>query len=370
MPEMFTPMQHINANRALRKMATIDQRRPLLRRQLRRGGRPRRAGGGARRRHPPPADGRPPPPPLPRPPDRPARPGRLPRRPSRAGRVRISSAPATSSPPSGWRASRAPAATGRRQQPHGRLHRRLAGGGAAGRLGRVRPRLLGGRHGGRGGVDLDGVDDDAPPAQPSETERTMPLTAHELATIALLEETDGRSEFYEGELREKPEMSVGHNQGSSRLARQLFTQVDSSEYDVRINAGHAAIPGGNSYVPDIAIVPVAMTAALGSGPGAFERVRRSAPVRRRNLVALHRPLRHRRQDSRLPSPRRRRDLAVAPLRAHPDHVAAPTGRDVYGDDGTGRHRSPPRTAGRGHRCRPTLRWLDTYGVRVTPLQTE
>ena len=98
----------------------------------------------------------------------------------------------------------------------------------------------------------------------------MPPTANELATIALLEATDGRSELYEGELRERPPMSVGHNVSARRLVRQLHGQLDPDEFEVLHNAGHLSIPGGNSYIPDVAILPVTIMQALSPERRRFE----------------------------------------------------------------------------------------------------
>lgn len=100
------------------------------------------------RRHHPLADGRPAAPPVPRPADRPARPGRLPRGPGRPGR----SGPARHARRPLRRAAGPtvrPATAGGRDEPHDSLHRRLARGRAAGRLGRLRCRVLGSGTGGR-----------------------------------------------------------------------------------------------------------------------------------------------------------------------------------------------------------------------------
>ena len=85
-----------------------------------------------------------------------------------------------------------------------------------------------------------------------------------------LEETDGRHELYDGELREKPPMSFGHNLTMRRLVRQLIMQLPEEGFEVLHNAGHTAIPGGNSYIPDVAIVPAHLTDALRLSPRTFE----------------------------------------------------------------------------------------------------
>ena len=83
----------------------------------------------------------------------------------------------------------------------------------------------------------------------------MPQTTADLATIALLEQTDGRSELYEGELREKPPMSIEHNESARELRWRLESQLDRRRFVVLYNDGHLAIPGGNSYIPDVAVLP-------------------------------------------------------------------------------------------------------------------
>jgi Uma2 family endonuclease len=89
----------------------------------------------------------------------------------------------------------------------------------------------------------------------------MPLTKD--ASTALLEQTDGRSELYDGELREKPPMSVGHNEAVWSLLQQLIPQLSRDDFEVRTNAGHLAIYGGNSYIPDVMILPKQVIAGLG-----------------------------------------------------------------------------------------------------------
>ena len=86
--------------------------------------------------------------------------------------------------------------------------------------------------------------------------------------LALLEETDGRSELYDGELRDKPPMSVDHNQSVWKLLRQVLLQLPPDTYQVRSNGGHLAIAGRNSYVPDLFVLPV-------------ETLERSTPEQRR-----------------------------------------------------------------------------------------
>jgi Uma2 family endonuclease len=96
----------------------------------------------------------------------------------------------------------------------------------------------------------------------------MPLTKD--ASTALLEKTEGQSELYDGELREKPPMSVGHNETVWSLLQQLVPQLSNDDYRVRSNAGHLAIHGGNSYIPDVMVLPKPVVTGLGDSR-AFER---------------------------------------------------------------------------------------------------
>lgn len=86
-----------------------------------------------------------------------------------------------------------------------------------------------------------------------------------------LEQLDGRWEIYQGELREKPPSSFGHNHAQAALVRQLIVQNSDEAFRVLCNAGHASIPGGDSYLPDTALVPAKLTEELHRDPWQFER---------------------------------------------------------------------------------------------------
>lgn len=65
-------------------------------------------------------------------------------------------------------------------------------------------------------------------------------------------------------------MSFGHNRTARGLARQLILQLSPDEYEVLQNQGHASLPGGDSYIPDVAVVPSVLTAVFLSDPRRFE----------------------------------------------------------------------------------------------------
>jgi Uma2 family endonuclease len=97
----------------------------------------------------------------------------------------------------------------------------------------------------------------------------MPLSQATFAAV-VLEDTDGRWEIHRGKLREKPDMSFGHNETIWCLAEQLMPQLAPDRYRVRQNAGHLKYGDELSYIPDVIIVPVELTRAFRADPRAFE----------------------------------------------------------------------------------------------------
>jgi Uma2 family endonuclease len=88
--------------------------------------------------------------------------------------------------------------------------------------------------------------------------------------VGLLEEFDGTWELHDGQLREKPPMSFGHNESASELAYQLIAQLPHQEYRVFENRGRVRAANGAIYVPDVAIVPVALMVPFREAPRRFE----------------------------------------------------------------------------------------------------
>jgi Uma2 family endonuclease len=97
----------------------------------------------------------------------------------------------------------------------------------------------------------------------------MPVSEATFEAV-VLEDGDGTWELHCGRLREKPPMSFGHNWSARELAYQLSTQLPRSDFDVFQNGGHLRAPTGETYVPDIAVVPVAFMAKFGDRPASFE----------------------------------------------------------------------------------------------------
>ena len=96
--------------------------------------------------------------------------------------------------------------------------------------------------------------------------------------VPSLEELDGKFELYDGELREKPPMSLGHAEAADLLMDQLKSQLDRGMFRVRQNSAHLAIPNGNSYIPDVVVVPVSAFDTFLSNRGRFERYADPMPL--------------------------------------------------------------------------------------------
>jgi Uma2 family endonuclease len=74
-----------------------------------------------------------------------------------------------------------------------------------------------------------------------------------------LADTERPWELHHGILREKPAMSFGHNFALRRLHRMLLMQLDPASYEVSVNASRVHRPDLISYIPDLIVIPVALT---------------------------------------------------------------------------------------------------------------
>ena len=77
-------------------------------------------------------------------------------------------------------------------------------------------------------------------------------------------------ELHHGQLREKPGMSVEHNDVWDRLLRQLYRQLDPEEYRLRANFGRLRRSADTYYIPDVMVIPTAMVRALREHPGSLD----------------------------------------------------------------------------------------------------
>jgi Uma2 family endonuclease len=141
----------------------------------------------------------------------------------------------------------------------------------------------------------------------------MPLTQETFAAV-VLEDVDGRWEIVCGKLREKPEMSVGHYLAARVIAHQLDVQLSFDDFQVMHNAGHASVADGDSYIPDLAIVPTAFVERLMTDPRSFERYDEPLPL----VVEIWSPSTGSYDiDRKIPGYKARGDLEI--WRLHPYH---------------------------------------------------
>ena len=77
-----------------------------------------------------------------------------------------------------------------------------------------------------------------------------------------LAEPDRKWELHDGYPREKPGMTAAHNDLEVKLGYMLMSQLDRSEYHVRIDAGRVHRPGAIYYIPDVFVVPTAFVTPL------------------------------------------------------------------------------------------------------------
>lgn len=97
----------------------------------------------------------------------------------------------------------------------------------------------------------------------------MVQTRQTFEEIALAD-PDRHWELHDGLLREKPGMSIEHNDVMAELARWLGNQLDRMEYRVRSNSARLRVSGGVYYIPDVVVIPAEMERALRGRPGRLE----------------------------------------------------------------------------------------------------
>jgi Uma2 family endonuclease len=85
-----------------------------------------------------------------------------------------------------------------------------------------------------------------------------------------LAEPERKWELWHGRLREKPGMTVEHNWLGEKLGYLLMSQLDWTVYQVRTDTGRVGRPGGTYVIPDVFVLPTALTTLLRDRPGALE----------------------------------------------------------------------------------------------------
>ena len=93
-----------------------------------------------------------------------------------------------------------------------------------------------------------------------------------------LSDTSGQWELVNGQLREKPGMSVEHGEVMMNVVEQLLAQLDRNEYRLRVH--HARLPRSSDtyYVPDIAVISTSIVKALLNHPHSLDAYREPLPL--------------------------------------------------------------------------------------------
>jgi Uma2 family endonuclease len=106
---------------------------------------------------------------------------------------------------------------------------------------------------------------------------THRLSEQEYRELALTEE--GRlKELWDGVPREKPLMSMKHEDVASYLGAALINQLDRRDYRVNINGGRTRLNPRNYYIPDVVVIPAAYKVPFEDNPHAFNAFAEPLPL--------------------------------------------------------------------------------------------
>jgi Putative restriction endonuclease len=97
----------------------------------------------------------------------------------------------------------------------------------------------------------------------------MPIRVATYLRVALAE-TDETWELHEGWLRRKPPRRISHNHALSELWFRLAVQLDRAEYQVRPSLGRVRVAPDSYLVPDVFVLPVALTHVFRGRPDDLE----------------------------------------------------------------------------------------------------
>jgi Uma2 family endonuclease len=104
---------------------------------------------------------------------------------------------------------------------------------------------------------------------------TTPVSEETYRELAL---GNTRLELHQGRLREKPGMSVEHNDVLEGLLAQLFRQLDRREYRLRGNFGRLRHSADTYYIPDVMVIPAEMVRTLRQRPGSLDAYSEPLPL--------------------------------------------------------------------------------------------
>jgi Uma2 family endonuclease len=90
-------------------------------------------------------------------------------------------------------------------------------------------------------------------------------------------EPDRKWELYDGQLREKPGMSWGHNRIVAKLNHLLWSQLDERQFLVFFE-GRVRSSVGSIFLPDLAVIPAHLEQEVGDRPGVLAIVSQPLPL--------------------------------------------------------------------------------------------
>jgi Uma2 family endonuclease len=85
-------------------------------------------------------------------------------------------------------------------------------------------------------------------------------------------------ELWDGVPREKPLMSMKHEDVASYLGAALIVQLDRRLYRVNINGGRARLSPRSYYIPDVVVIPAAYKLPFEDDPRAFNAFAEPLPL--------------------------------------------------------------------------------------------
>ena len=100
----------------------------------------------------------------------------------------------------------------------------------------------------------------------TKTEKMSEETYRRLA----LGDPQGQWELHQGQLREKPGMSVEHGDVLMVLVALLHNQLDRNVFRVRAHHARLRRSADTYYVPDVAVIPTPAVRALREHPGSLD----------------------------------------------------------------------------------------------------
>lgn len=82
----------------------------------------------------------------------------------------------------------------------------------------------------------------------------------------VFEDPEGKWELACGRPRQKPGMTQEHNYIGAKLGRRLNSMLQESAWGVSVDSARLRAASGNTYIPDVAVIPIpAMAALRGTG---------------------------------------------------------------------------------------------------------